>query len=67
MAGERKGVVITIERCQLIAQFDQQAVIQYHELQQQGDNCTARISLAVIDCARNPPRWRYLQETMVVN
>lgn len=67
LSGERKGVVITIERCQLIAQFGQQAVIQYHELQQQGDHCTDRVSLAVIDCACNPPRWHYLQETMVVN
>lgn len=66
LAGERKGVAIAIEQCQLIAQCDQLAVIQYHELQQQGDNHTKRISLALIDCGCQPPRWRYLQETMAI-
>ncbi|CAO97374.1 hypothetical protein [Erwinia tasmaniensis] len=67
LTGGRKGVAITIERCQLIARFGQRAVIQYHERQQQGNRCTDRIALAVIDCACNPPRWHYLQETMVVS
>lgn len=67
LVGERQGVAITIEHCKVISQLGQEVVIQYHELQQQGDNHTHRISLAVIDCGSAPPRWRYLQETMVVS
>lgn len=67
LTGARQGVVITIEQCRIITQSGQEAVIQYHELQQQGDIHTHRISLAVIDCSATPPRWRYLQETMVAD
>lgn len=67
LIGGRKGVSITIEHCQTIAQFGQEVAIQYHEYQQQGDHHTHRISLAVLDCGCTPPRWRYLQETMVTN
>lgn len=67
LVGGRLDVAITIEHCKLISQFGQEVAIQYHELQRQGDTHTHRISLAVIDCGCTPPRWRYLQETMVVN
>ena len=65
LTGARQGVVIAIEQCQIIAELGQSVVIQYHELQHQGEVHTHRISLAVIDCGATPPRWRYLQETMV--
>lgn len=67
LVGGRQGVAITIEHCKVISQFGEEVAIQYHELQQQGDIHTHRISLAVIDCGCTPPRWRYLQETMVTN
>lgn len=67
LVGGRQGVAITIEHCKVISQFGEEVAIQYHELQQQGDLHTRRISLAVMDCSFTPPRWRYLQETMVVN
>jgi len=67
LTGARQGMTITIEQCRVISQRADEVVIQYHELQQQLDNCSHRISLAVIDCSDQPPRWRYLQETMVIN
>ncbi|MTD26833.1 hypothetical protein [Erwinia sorbitola] len=67
LTGGRQGVAITIEQCKVIARFGEEVAIQYHELQQQGENHTHRIALAVIDCGSTPPRWRYLQETMVVS
>ncbi len=67
LTGARQGMTITIEQCSVISQRADEVVIQYHELQQQQDNHSHRISLAVIDCANQPPRWRYLQETMVAN
>ncbi|KMV69579.1 hypothetical protein WB66_14935 [bacteria symbiont BFo1 of Frankliniella occidentalis] len=67
LTGGRQGVVIRIEQCQIISQSEQDVVIHYHELQQQGDVHTHRISLAVIDCSATSPRWRYLQETMVAD
>ncbi|WP_062748403.1 hypothetical protein [Erwinia persicina] len=67
LVGGRQGLHITIEQCQTLAQFGQEVAIQYHERQQQGENHTHRISLAVINCGVEPPRWRYLQETMVTN
>lgn len=67
LTGARQGMTIAIEQCKVISQRGDEVVIQYHELQQQQGNHTHRISLAVINCATQPPRWRYLQETMVTN
>lgn len=67
LVGGRKEMTITIEHCRVISRFGQEVAIQYHEIQRQGDNHTHRISLAVIDCGCIPPRWRYLQETMVAS
>lgn len=67
LTGARQGMTITIEQCRVISQRADEVVIQYHELQQQQNNHSHRISLAVINCATQPPSWRYLQETMVTN
>lgn len=67
LTGARKGVRIAIEGCNVITRAGDEVVIQYHELQQAADLDTHRISLAVIDCSTQPPRWRYLQETMITN
>lgn len=67
LTGARQGMAITIEQCNVISQRGDEVIIQYHELQLQQDTHSHRISLAVINCATQPPRWRYLQETMVTN
>lgn len=67
LTGARQGMTISIEQFNVISQRGDEVVIQYHELQQQQNNHSHRISLALINCATQPPSWRYLQETMVTN
>ena len=65
LTGTRQGMTITIEQCNVITQAGDEVVIQYRERQEMQGKETNRISLAVINCATQPPRWRYLQETMI--
>lgn len=65
LTGARQGMTITISQCKAIAQLGSEVIVQYRELQEMAGTSNDRISLAVIDCATQPPRWRYLQETRV--
>lgn len=66
LTGARQGMTISIEQFRTIGQMGSEVVMQYVEHQVLQGKETRRISLAVIDCAHQPPRWRYLQETMTV-
>ncbi|MBP2196875.1 hypothetical protein [Pantoea cypripedii] len=66
LRGQREGMRIATSEHAIISQQSQEVTIQYRELQMMNGNNQSRISLAVLDCTTSIPRWRYLQETLVL-
>ena len=66
LRGQREGMRIATSEHAIISQQSQEVTIQYRELQMMNGNNQSRISLAVLDCSTSIPRWRYLQETLVL-
>jgi hypothetical protein len=66
LRGQREGMRIATSEHAIISQQSQEVTIQYRELQMMNGNNQSRISLAVLDYTTSIPRWRYLQETLVL-
>jgi hypothetical protein len=66
LRGQREGMRIATSEHAIISQQSHEVTIQYRELQMMNGNNQSRISLAVLDCTTSIPRWRYLQETLVL-
>jgi hypothetical protein len=66
LRGQREGMRIATSEHAIISQQSKDVTIQYRELQMMNGTNQSRISLAVLDCSTSIPRWRYLQETLVL-
>ncbi len=66
LRGQREGMRIATSEHAIISQQSKEVTIQYRELQMMNGTNQSRISLAVLDCSTSIPRWRYLQETLVL-
>lgn len=65
LTGARQGITILLDHVHVISQSGDDVVIQYLERQILQGKESQRISVAVVNCATERPRWRYLQETMI--
>ncbi|AIX50576.1 MULTISPECIES: hypothetical protein [Pantoea] len=65
LCGQREGMRIATSEHAIISEQQKEVTIQYRELQILNGESHSRISLAVLDCTTENPRWRYLQETLV--